>query len=48
MSDYENRRATVERLTERIIKHNKEQRRNISEHEARKLAQRAEKINRRS
>ena len=48
MSDYAKRRATVERLTERIIQHNREQRRTISEHEARKLAQRAEKINRRS
>ena len=48
MNDDKNRRATVDRLTARIIQHNKEQRRDISEHEARKIAQRAEKINRRS
>lgn len=47
MSDYKERREAVDKLTRRIIDHNRQERRTISEHEARQIAQRAERINRR-
>ncbi len=47
MSEHRERRAAVDKLTARIIDHNRQERRYISQHEAQQIARRAERQNRR-